>query len=107
MAVGQSPNIISSIGPVSRPVEVTVKHDYGMPRCLCAMDAPPDPSGDTEQEYERCDPPRADILINPCLDGDRQLVIGTMAHVEAKHYLGLSADTARPPGIPTSPPLHR
>ena len=52
----------------------------------------------------QCDTMRVEERTYPCPTRDGQPYVQTTVRDGALHYLGLSADTARPPGLPKSPP---
>lgn len=87
-----------------------MKADDGGPRVdLGALDLAPDPLGDTGQR-RGCDDNMGAGKMKIDDGGPRsstpdgQLYVRTTVRDEVLHYLGLSADTARPPGLPKSPP---
>ena len=69
-----------------------------------ALDAAPNQPGDTGQGQGQYDTMRTEKMTYPCPAPDGQLYVRTTVRDEVLHYLGLSADTARPPGLPKSPP---
>ena len=72
-----------------------------------ALDAAPSQPGDTGQGQGQYCMMRTEKMTYPCPAPDGQLYVRTTAHDEVPQYLGLSADTARPPGLPKSPPPYR
>ena len=64
----------------------------------------PSHSGDNGPGQGQCDTMRAEERTYPCPTRDGQPYVQTTVRDGALHYLGLSADTARPPGLPKSPP---
>ena len=68
------------------------------------LDAAPSQSGDNGPGQGQCDTTRAEEMTCPCPTRDGRPYVRTMVRDEVLQYLGLSADTARPPGLPKSPP---
>ena len=81
------------------------KIEDGGPRgSVGMMDAAPSQSGDNGQGQGQYDTMRVEEMTCPCPTHDGQPYVRTKVRDEVLHYLGLSADTARPPGLPKSPP---
>ena len=69
-----------------------------------ALDAAPSQSGDNGQGQGQHDTMGVEEMTCPCPIHDGQPYVRTTVRDEVLHYLGLSAHTARPPGLPKSPP---
>ena len=69
-----------------------------------ALDPAPSQSGDNGPGQGQRDTMRVEKMTYPCPTRDGQPHVRPTARDEVLHYLGLSADTARPPGLPKSPP---